>query len=62
MEVLVFTGIILAAGAVCFAVKKHRYKKSSQNTARNEIEQLNILLQNIEAYGKPDKYKGGDSK
>ncbi len=62
MEVLVFTGIILAAGAVCFIIKKHRYKKSIHGAAHNEIEQLNILLQNIEAYGKTDKYKGGDRR
>lgn len=64
MEVLIFITAILAAGTVCFALKKHKHKKSGRHSAENELEQLNILLQNIEAYGKSScaKKKDGDGR
>ena len=64
MEVLILIAVILAVATVCFAMKKHIRKKSGRKMPLNELEQLNILLQNIEAYGKSDSAgkKAGDGR
>lgn len=58
---ILFIGVLLAL-SVCFAIKKHKHKKNGRGAAENELEQLNILLRNIEAYGKNTSGGGRDGE
>lgn len=64
MAVLIIIVAALALFAVCFILVKHKNKLSARRVKKNELEQLEILLQNIEAYGKrtASRKKGGENK
>lgn len=64
MAVLIIIAAALALFAVCFILVKHKNKLSARRVKGNEFEQLEILLQNIEAYGKStaSRKKGGGNR
>ncbi len=64
MELLILIAAVIAAAAVCFVRLMHKHKNSGRRSHETELDRLNILLQNIEAYGKSSDLpkKGGDGR
>ena len=64
MKILILIVPVVAAAAVCFAYLVHKHKNSGRRSHETELDRLNILLQNIEAYGKNSDLpkKDGDGR